>query len=282
VFVALVAVVIAVIILSTITLIVGVVARKGTIAFDPTTLPQLINEMALSMDGLLLGIGVSSFVLASVSLLGARLSPTSTAARLRLGPSRSGNGPLAVLAVGIVSTSFATGALTSVLDLQRDGILEKISDAIRNSSGARLALAFALIGFVGPIGEELFFRGYLQTRFRERWGVWPAILITAAAFGLFHMDLAQGIAAATLGVYMGWAVERTGSIRPAIVAHIANNVVATGLSVLVSASEKETSDDTAVLVILAVVGAVIGGGAAWVFHRSQQAPPASSAEAHGS
>jgi membrane protease YdiL (CAAX protease family) len=36
------------------------------------------------------------------------------------------------------------------------------------------------------VGEELMFRGYLQTNLGEGMGPWPALLLTSVLFGLFH------------------------------------------------------------------------------------------------
>jgi membrane protease YdiL (CAAX protease family) len=74
--------------------------------------------------------------------------------------------------------------------------------------------------------EELFFRGYLQTRLVARWGRWTGIALTALAFGLVHMDWVHSTFAFLLGLWLGWMTERAGSIRPAMLVHGANNLLA--------------------------------------------------------
>lgn len=269
VFVAFVVAVIGVTVIGALALAALVIVRSGRLELDPDALAGDIAQTALSLDGLLLGVVVSCFVLSLVALVGARLSASPVTARLRLGPTHTRAAPLALLAFGAVALGFAVGVLLLVLNLRRDSVLGTLTDAVQSASGARIALAFALIGVAGPVAEELFFRGYMQTRLRERWGAWPAILIASAAFGLLHMDLAQGITAGALGIYMGWAVEVTGSIRPAIFAHVANNVVATSLSFLASAGENDAGEDTEALLVFAASCAAVAGGAAWFFRRSR-------------
>ena len=46
---------------------------------------------------------------------------------------------------------------------------------------------------LGPgFGEELLFRGYIQTRLRQRWPRLVALAVTACLFGFIHFDLVQG------------------------------------------------------------------------------------------
>jgi membrane protease YdiL (CAAX protease family) len=53
--------------------------------------------------------------------------------------------------------------------------------------------------------------------------------VTAACFGVLHVDVSgvHMVLAFAMGVYLGFVVERTGSVLPAIVCHVVNNVVYT-------------------------------------------------------
>ena len=75
------------------------------------------------------------------------------------------------------------------------------------------------IGVIPGIGEELFFRGYLQRRLIQRCGPWVAIGVTSIVFGLFHIA-PQSIALATvIGVWLGVMAWRTNSIWPGACCH---------------------------------------------------------------
>ena len=50
---------------------------------------------------------------------------------------------------------------------------------------ANPALLFLVGGFIGPVAEELFFRGLIYGYLR-RWGVWPALVLSTSVFALLH------------------------------------------------------------------------------------------------
>lgn len=61
-------------------------------------------------------------------------------------------------------------------------------------------LAVLQILLIGP-GEELLFRGVIQTRLREQFGAWPSILLASAAFAPLHIfALSGGPAAAAISI----------------------------------------------------------------------------------
>ena len=86
---------------------------------------------------------------------------------------------------------------------------------------------YIYICFLGPIAEELLFRGIVLRTLRP-WGKQAAILISALVFGLFHGNVVQIPFAFAVGVVLGYvAVEH--SILWAIVLHIINNFVVADL-----------------------------------------------------
>lgn len=74
---------------------------------------------------------------------------------------------------------------------------------------------------VAPVAEEIFFRGLLQSVLlgvlRSRW---VTILVASVAFGAVHVSQLHTVGAlVVLGVLLGYAYERTGSIVPPILVH---------------------------------------------------------------
>ena len=80
--------------------------------------------------------------------------------------------------------------------------------------------------FVGPF-EELVFRGGLQGLLRRAWGPVPAIVLASAGFGAVHLFALGGTGsqitylavAATLGIVLGVAYERTDNLLVPAGAH---------------------------------------------------------------
>ena len=84
---------------------------------------------------------------------------------------------------------------------------------------------FLFGGIIAPFAEELVFRGVLYQWLRDRFGMWPGILISSLIFGLAHGDIAVGGAAAILGIVLAWAFEKSQSIWPPVLIHLINNSV---------------------------------------------------------
>ena len=78
-------------------------------------------------------------------------------------------------------------------------------------------------GLVGPICEEMLFRGVLLKELKPL-GRNFAIVTSALAFGLFHQDFTQGAFSFVLGLLLGF-VAMEYSLVWAIALHIFNNVV---------------------------------------------------------
>lgn len=93
--------------------------------------------------------------------------------------------------------------------------------------GIEMALAFLLLVAVGPIVEEVLFRGYLYGKLRTR-GVpfWLTTLVVSVLFGLAHMQWNVGIDTFALSIVMCATREITGSLWPSILMHMMKNGIA--------------------------------------------------------
>lgn len=83
---------------------------------------------------------------------------------------------------------------------------------------------------IGPaFCEELLYRGFVQRGLSAVWDPARAILLPAVIFGIAHFDPLQTPVAALLGAWFGYLAWRAGSIRIAIVGHLFNNALASGM-----------------------------------------------------
>jgi membrane protease YdiL (CAAX protease family) len=111
---------------------------------------------------------------------------------------------------------------------------EQIPEQIRQAS----LLLPAIVAIVAaPIGEEVFFRGFLFRGLRRRFSVWPAIVISAACFSLIHISpeslggsMTLIVALFPVGVGLAWIYEKRQSLLASIVAHSTFNAI--GITVL--------------------------------------------------
>ena len=121
-----------------------------------------------------------------------------------------------------------------------------------------LAVTFLIPVVIGPILEELIFRKLLIDRIR-RFGEWNAVLFSALAFGLFHMNLPQFCYAVSVGLMLGYVYVKTGKILYTIIMHILLNGAS---SLIVLATTGGSAKGSIILLsaaALLIVGGVIAG-----------------------
>jgi len=89
--------------------------------------------------------------------------------------------------------------------------------------GAVVRLLLGLAVLVGPVAEEVFFRGLIYRWLRHRVGVWPGLLTSSFLFALLHTDWVAFVPILALGLLFGWVYERTGSLAAPAAVHIFHN-----------------------------------------------------------
>jgi len=118
--------------------------------------------------------------------------------------------------------------------LEYETPLHTVYKTIAESDSQPWMLAYTIFGafILAPVGEELFFRGILQTSIKKlippRHGSmqhrWLAVTFTALLFGAMHATMPHHIPALiALGFILGYLYEKTGSIVTPIIVHILFN-----------------------------------------------------------
>mgnify|MGYP001563057808 FL=1 len=87
-----------------------------------------------------------------------------------------------------------------------------------------LALGVLIAGLIGPLAEELFFRGFALRAWQSSMGSLRAAVATAALFAAAHLSPADFPALFLVGLGLGWLTLKTNRLWPAIVAHGTINV----------------------------------------------------------
>jgi membrane protease YdiL (CAAX protease family) len=82
-------------------------------------------------------------------------------------------------------------------------------------------MSFAAVVVLGPVCEELVFRGVLFHRFAARWGIRRGLVVTGLLFGLLHGERAAGVL--TFGLLMGLLYVRSGTLLLPVLCHTLNN-----------------------------------------------------------
>lgn len=90
---------------------------------------------------------------------------------------------------------------------------------------SRMTVPLALyVTCLGPLAEELFFRGMILPRM-TRFGQKTALIFSALLFALYHVNLYQFFYAFGLGLLLGSLYLKTGSVRTGFVLHAAVNLL---------------------------------------------------------
>jgi membrane protease YdiL (CAAX protease family) len=192
--------------------------------------PDLPERAALEgLPGLLAGsiASAAAFVLTALIASGG-----AAPAALRLVPGRETSLTLVLAVVGTLALGQMLDSMTMLAGLSDQGNMVLIRRALAQAVGPELVLAVLVVGVLAGTAEEIFFRGYMQTRLAQRLSRRTAVVATSVCFGAFHMDWLHGLLALILGLYLGWITELTGSALPAVVCHVVNNALFTVLTAL--------------------------------------------------
>lgn len=148
-----------------------------------------------------------------------------------------GNGPVVDLRLRVrwadVRTGFKIGAagmlLTIVAAVAWTRIFGATSAIDSALDGGRMPITAAIVMFlyvwlVGPICEEIIFRGLLWGAIqRQDWGRWAAFGLSTAIFAASHLEPIRTTLLLVLAIPIGFARLVTGRLPASVIAHQMNN-----------------------------------------------------------
>ena len=157
------------------------------------------------------------------------------------------------------------------------GLAEKLIGMMRDKP---IWLSWSLIALLPAIGEELLFRGWVQSAFigswPSRWRVVAGVLAQAACFAVFHLLPERMPQTFALGIVTGGLTLATRSLLPAIACHAAHNSMplamlwlAGGLSGSAESASTATAAATglnlsAATVVAALASVAVGTAMIWL------------------
>ena len=140
-------------------------------------------------------------------------------------------------AIGLIVAVFfgyivLAGIYTQLVDLE--GAEDQLEGLGIEKQAVAIAFGALVVCVAAPIGEELFFRGFMYRALRNWRGVIPAALLTGTIFGLIHGLSAEALALpplAVLGVAFCLLYQWTGSLYVCMALHAINKSIAYGAAV---------------------------------------------------
>jgi len=104
-------------------------------------------------------------------------------------------------------------------------IFEKYESIMESMmSGQNFILEMVTVGILAPILEEIIYRGLIFDQLRRNIPLVPALVIQALIFGVVHLNIVQSSYAFLIGLLMGIALVRSGSILLPISIHMGMNL----------------------------------------------------------
>ncbi len=164
---------------------------------------------------------------------------------------------LAAFATGIGFCLFLQMALTGIAELVPEafGSYNQIMGSLTDSS---IVITVLYVLLIGPVAEELIFRGAILDRFYLAFPFWVANLLQALLFGVYHMNLIQGLYAFCLGMVLGLTRHVSGSILVPAFIHILFNMTSYLTGYIFS--EEDSLQAWTLLVFLCIGFALLFGG----------------------
>lgn len=124
----------------------------------------------------------------------------------------------------IILFTFLAMPLTTVINAFS---LLFVDNTVAAMSGDILEIPFIvmllIIGILGPVSEELVFRGIIYQGYKKTGTVFQALCLSALLFALMHMNFNQAAYAVVIGILLVLLVEATGSLWGSIIFHVVFN-----------------------------------------------------------
>lgn len=113
-------------------------------------------------------------------------------------------------------------------------LIDQLDKVLQSTYGNLLAsnnvfetlFVIVVIAVVPALCEEVFFRGFVQKSFEQKYKPFRSALITAFFFGIYHFNPYGLVALIALGAYFGFAAYMSNSILIPIILHFLNNFLA--------------------------------------------------------
>lgn len=137
-----------------------------------------------------------------------------------------------MIIIGLGTAGFGNILLSQVvMALGEDNALVKNSYDMLNTAFAatntfETVIQILVLVIIAPIVEEYLFRGYVFTECKKMYSLTASLILNGLLFGLFHMNILQGINAFFLGIVLSLIYYHRANIKDNIIVHMTNNAVA--------------------------------------------------------
>ncbi|MCQ2512601.1 MAG: CPBP family intramembrane metalloprotease [Lachnospiraceae bacterium] len=133
--------------------------------------------------------------------------------------------PVNIILLTVFGMLLAHGLSLLISLLNLDGLLGNYSNVENEIFGASAIFVLIRVVILTPLAEELVFRGLTFNRLKNYTGFWAATILSSALFGLYHMNLAQGVYAFLYGIVICLIYDIFQNLWAPILLHFAGNLI---------------------------------------------------------
>ncbi|MBP5160365.1 MAG: CPBP family intramembrane metalloprotease [Lachnospiraceae bacterium] len=160
---------------------------------------------------------------------------------------------ISIVLIGVFLQISVSLILTLVLPLFGN-IASDYDELTSSLTQASPLITAVTIGLAAPIAEECVFRGCILRTLEKQFPFFVANIIQALLFGLYHMNIVQGIYTFLIGMVFGYVVHRTKRIIPSMLLHASLNLSAFLLDFL----QEQRFFESDIVTIAAMLGSAAG------------------------
>lgn len=123
-----------------------------------------------------------------------------------------------LFSMGMLRLVLGASAFRQLMDWEKQTVaLDALLESLQPGA---MALAFVfMVAVAAPIGEELFFRGFVFNLLRNRLNMTSAVWLSAGLFALLHISVKNFLPILLIGALLAWLYARTGSLWSSVVMH---------------------------------------------------------------
>ena len=238
-------------------IILGIKIRGRILGIDIASNPETNTILGISSDAYKFLIGYFPCIIGDVIAI--IIAMKTTTIKLKEDIFSRNKSPKIFILLGTVSC-IGTGMISSIIYniystiIEVQGITIPEPDFSFPTQSGYLILFLIYACFLGPILEEIIFRGFIL-KSMQKYGNLTAIIVSSISFSMFHLNLVQFVNPVLMGIVLAFIAIKSKSIVPSIIAHIFNNTITfiiTGISLL----EMPLLESIA-MVIYALVGVLV-------------------------
>jgi membrane protease YdiL (CAAX protease family) len=193
---------------------------------EPQRFEAALEAVLTTPGGFLASLLPGQIVFLLSAVAGAMLSHQPAVQRLSLTTGRQPRWKWLVLIAGTPFIGLVSALTIESISPDLSPNLRLFEQMVRSAQGAMAAAILLTITILPGVSEELLFRGYMQGRLLQRWHPTAAVLGSTLLFAAAHLDPLHIAGVIPLGIWLGVIAWRCGTIWPAVLCHMTNNLLA--------------------------------------------------------